>query len=126
MGREWSSLVPAEGSLGRVGMFNPWYSRGLSDGYFISSLAMAAAFQGSNMELYITDQEPMIDLMKRNTELNGLAEKVKVELLNWGEPIPTSIARAPVDIILAADCVYFEPAFPLLEQTLWVLLNYSK
>lgn len=33
-----------------------------------------------------------------------------------GEPIPKGIP--PPDIILAADCVYFEPAFPLLVQTL--------
>ena len=32
-----------------------------------------------------------------------------------GEPLP---AMEPFDVILAADCVYFEPAFPLLIQTL--------
>ena len=31
-------------------------------------------------------------------------------------PIPTTI-QCP-DLILAADCVYFEPSFPLLVQTL--------
>lgn len=83
------------------------------------SLAMASKFRDtSDMELWITDQEPMMDLMKQNTELNKLTEKVKVELLNWGEPIPAAIVKAPIDIVLAADCVYFEPAFPLLEQTL--------
>lgn len=30
------------------------------------------------------------------------------------------------DVILAADCVYFEPAFPLLLQTLEELLELSK
>src|SRR5258708_5814321 len=32
-----------------------------------------------------------------------------------GEPLPT---MEPFDVVLAADCVYFEPAFPLLVQTL--------
>lgn len=32
--------------------------------------------------------------------------------------MPESIAKRPVDIVLAADCVYFEPAFPWLEKTL--------
>ena len=32
-----------------------------------------------------------------------------------GEPLPT---MGPFDVVLAADCVYFEPAFPLLVQTL--------
>jgi hypothetical protein len=31
-------------------------------------------------------------------------------------PIPEHLASP--DIILAADCVYFEPAFPLLQETL--------
>lgn len=33
-----------------------------------------------------------------------------------GLPIPESIPKP--DIIFAADCVYFEPAFPLLVKTL--------
>lgn len=33
-----------------------------------------------------------------------------------GEPLPDNIPRP--DLILAADCVYYEPAFPLLVQTL--------
>lgn len=57
-----------------------------------------------------------MDLMKRNTELNELP--VKSELYNWGEGVPEALADKPVDIVLAADCVYFEPAFPLLEKTL--------
>jgi protein N-lysine methyltransferase METTL21A len=31
-------------------------------------------------------------------------------------PVPEALASP--DIILAADCVYFEPAFPLLQSTL--------
>ena len=84
----------------------------------LSSLALASKFDSCDFDLYITDQEPMIGLMKRNADLNQLSGRVKVELLNWGDPIPASIASSPVDIVLAADCVYFEPAFPLLEQTL--------
>ena len=84
----------------------------------LSSLALASKFNSCDFDLYITDQEPMIDLMKRNTDLNQLSGRVKVELLNWGDPIPASIGSSPVDIVLAADCVYFEPAFPLLEQTM--------
>lgn len=38
---------------------------------------------------------------------------------NRGEELP-EYAKNP-DIILAADCVYLESAFPLLEQTLWDL-----
>ncbi|KAF8458922.1 putative methyltransferase-domain-containing protein [Terfezia claveryi] len=96
----------------------------LGAGGGLVGLAMASKFRDAgDMKLWITDQKPMMELMKRNTELNELTNKVKVGLLNWGEPIPASIARAPIDIILAADCVYFEPAFPLLEQTLVELVE---
>ncbi|KAF8474923.1 putative methyltransferase-domain-containing protein [Kalaharituber pfeilii] len=88
----------------------------LGAGGGLVGLAMASAFKDSRMELYITDQEPMMDLMRRNAELNN--STVRVELLNWGEPLPACVVSSPVDIVLAADCVYFEPAFPLLEQTL--------
>lgn len=43
----------------------------------------------------------------------------------WGGRIPESVPSAyhRPDVILAADCVYFEPAFPLLLETLHELLN---
>ena len=41
---------------------------------------------------------------------------------NRGEPLPAEIVALKPDTILAADCVYFEPAFPLLLQTLKDLL----
>ncbi|KAI0856261.1 putative methyltransferase-domain-containing protein [Xylaria cubensis] len=72
--------------------------------------------------LYITDQEEMFSLMQHNIALNELEGKVKAMLLNWGEPLPTEVTASPPDIILAADCVYFEPAFPLLQTTLSDLL----
>ncbi|KAH9482956.1 Protein-lysine N-methyltransferase EFM6 [Psilocybe cubensis] len=65
---------------------------------------------------WITDQAPLLPIMKQNVSLNKLEDKVIVAELNWGSPIPADIPRP--DIILAADCVYFEPAFPLLVQTL--------
>lgn len=41
-----------------------------------------------------------------------------------GDNIPIDIF--PLDIILAADCVYYEPAFPLLVQTLSDLVTDAK
>jgi len=82
----------------------------------ICRLAVASAFRDQNPEIFITDQIPMMDLMKRNIELNQLP--VKAELYDWGEQVPEALSDKPIDIVLAADCVYFEPAFPLLEKTL--------
>jgi hypothetical protein len=64
----------------------------------------------------------MLSLMNRNIELNALSEAVKATVYDWGEPTPTGLPSQP-DILLAADCVYFEPAFPLLLQTLVDLIG---
>lgn len=64
----------------------------------------------------------MFDLMNRNISLNNLSSKVSATIYNWGEPTPLKLPAQP-DIILAADCVYFEPAFPLLQQTLKDLIG---
>ncbi|KZT41140.1 hypothetical protein SISSUDRAFT_1043220 [Sistotremastrum suecicum HHB10207 ss-3] len=65
---------------------------------------------------WITDQAPLLDLMAKNIALNNLEKSVHVAELNWGVPLPTSFPSP--DIVLAADCVYLESAFPLLVQTL--------
>jgi predicted nicotinamide N-methyase len=72
--------------------------------------------------LHITDQEPMYELMKQNIALNGLDSRVVASIYDWGAPTPAHLPPKP-DIILAADCVYFEPAFPLLQQTLKDLIG---
>lgn len=76
---------------------------------------------------------PILPIMLKNVQMNRLTENVFVAKLDWcvvpapptfwflrilfrGVPAPLSIPKP--DIILAADCVYFEPAFPLLVETL--------
>ncbi|KAF1973171.1 hypothetical protein BU23DRAFT_507190 [Bimuria novae-zelandiae CBS 107.79] len=72
--------------------------------------------------LHITDQLPMFELMKQNIVLNNLTSKVSANIYDWGTPTPVGLPKHP-DIILAADCVYFEPAFPLLQETLKDLIG---
>jgi len=64
----------------------------------------------------MTDMDAMLDLMIRNIALNELPSQViSASILDWG----TQYKAIPQpDIVLAADCVYFEPAFPLLLQTM--------
>jgi hypothetical protein len=64
----------------------------------------------------------MFTLMRENIRLNDFTSTVKAAVLDWGNPIPNLIPTAP-EVILAADCVYFEPAFPLLISTLGDLLG---
>ncbi|KAF8639867.1 hypothetical protein AX17_001122 [Amanita inopinata Kibby_2008] len=93
---------------------------------------------------WITDQSPLLDIMRRNVAMNKLDSSVTVTELNWsvsplllatsfnvqlastysrGAGLGHNLPRP--DIILAADCVYYEPAFPLLVQTLADLADQS-
>ncbi|KAF8845623.1 hypothetical protein BDN67DRAFT_961214 [Paxillus ammoniavirescens] len=74
---------------------------------------VAAALGG---DVWITDQAPLLDIMRANVRLNHLESSIAISELNWGEALSSEIPRP--DMILAADCVYFEPAFPLLVDTL--------
>jgi hypothetical protein len=65
---------------------------------------------------------PMLELMEHNIELNDLRGAVQAVVYDWGEPKPSSLPTQ-TDIVLAADCVYFEPAFPLLQATLRDILD---
>ena len=79
----------------------------------------------------ITDQLPMLALMEKNIAINNLDSKAAAAIYDWGTPAPRSVVKVfeekrdstHPDVILAADCVYFEPAFPLLLQTLGDLLG---
>ena len=66
--------------------------------------------------------DTMFALMQQNIDLNNLSERVKPAVYEWGTATPETIPQHP-DIVLAADCVYFEPAFPLLQQTLQDLIG---
>ena len=75
-----------------------------------------------------TDLPILLPLQRQNVALNGLSgDFIQAEALPWGEPLPLALPaqyRRP-DVILAADCVYFEPAFPLLLKTLEELMGAS-
>ncbi|KAJ7688430.1 putative methyltransferase-domain-containing protein [Mycena rosella] len=80
-------------------------------------VGLVAAMLGGTVCL--TDQAPLLDIMRENVAINKVSALCVVAELNWGEPIPADIPQP--DVILAADCVYFEPAFALLVQTLYEL-----
>lgn len=74
-------------------------------------------------EVWATDQACLVDLMRANAKLNG-PPNLHVGELSWGTPIEH--VPVDVDVVLAADCVYFEPAFPLLVTTLCDLAPVGK
>ncbi|KAI7177112.1 S-adenosyl-L-methionine-dependent methyltransferase [Hortaea werneckii] len=84
-------------------------------------LAIALGCQ-PDQALHITDMDSMLKLMQQNIALNELQGKVHAEVYNWGGAKAEAVPAHP-DVVLAADCVYFEPAFPLLQQTLEELIG---
>ncbi|KAF7552310.1 hypothetical protein G7046_g7446 [Stylonectria norvegica] len=78
---------------------------------------------GVQSPLYLTDQDEMLKLMQRNIELNHVETRAEAMVLNWGEALSKQVLEQKPNVILAAECVYFEPAFPLLMVTLKLLLE---
>jgi predicted nicotinamide N-methyase len=89
------------------------------------AVALGCDLGEKKQKILITDQEPMFALMQKNIALNDLSEKAEARIYDWGTKAPTFPAnfQSTPDIVLAADCVYFEPAFPLLLQTLTDLIG---
>ncbi|KAI2464438.1 putative methyltransferase-domain-containing protein [Annulohypoxylon bovei var. microspora] len=95
----------------------------LGAGGGLVGLAVALGCAVGKSPLFVTDQLEMHSLMEHNIALNNLEGKVQAAILNWGEPLPPAVVALKPNVILAADCVYFEPAFPLLLATLSDLLT---
>jgi predicted nicotinamide N-methyase len=72
-------------------------------------VGIAAALLEPSADVWVTDQEVLLDLMQVNAELNVPGGNLHVAELNWGEEIST--VPTDVDVVLAADCVYFEVSY---------------
>lgn len=95
----------------------------LGAGGGLVGLAVAAARTQRTQPLYLTDLPEMLQLMQLNVRLNQLEQCVKPLVLSWGETLTQEVVDFRPNVILAADCVYFELAFPLLLQTLQKLFT---
>ena len=88
----------------------------------LPSLALALNLR-SNPAIHLTDLPPLLPLLATNIALNTLQTPCVASHLPWGtSTLPPSLSQLP-DVVLAADCVYFEPAFPLLLETLGRLIG---
>ena len=88
-------------------------------------LALALSAPGRRRRpVVVTDQAAMQELLAHNIALNGLGARARAAEWDWGAAVPPAVPRRP-HVVLAADCVYFEPAFPLLLRSLADLLGAS-
>jgi predicted nicotinamide N-methyase len=69
-------------------------------------------------------QPENVALLQGNAELNSLQDAVNIEALDWTKPIPPELA-GPWDVVLAADCVFWEYLFEPLIDTLVQLASKS-
>lgn len=72
--------------------------------------------------IHLTDLPTIVPLLIHNIALNSPATPTAAHILEWGGCATNPRVPQP-DILLAADCVYFEPAFPLLLQTMQELMR---
>ncbi|CAM9187585.1 unnamed protein product [Chrysoparadoxa australica] len=80
-------------------------------GLFIA--AMGAA------ETLLTDLPSVIDQLEENIALNpAVASKVAAVPLSWGSSDWEAVAAGGCDIVVCADCVYWEELFEPLKETL--------
>jgi predicted nicotinamide N-methyase len=78
-------------------------------------VALIAAAVAPGADICATDQAAMLPLLRTNTALNPHL-RCTVSQLDWGYP-----SSLRPDILLLADCVYLEPAFQPLVDTLAAL-----
>jgi len=89
-------------------------------------LALSRRPRAPTIPILITDLPILLPLQERNVQLNDLSpSQILSASFPWGGPIPDTVPEAyrRPEVVLAADCVYFEPAFPLLMETLTELFK---
>jgi hypothetical protein len=69
--------------------------------------------------IQLTDRLPMLDLMERNINLNNLDAYATASVLDWS----MNVSPEQPSMLLCAELVYFEAAFPFLLQTLVQLIG---
>lgn len=74
-------------------------------------------------EAVLTDLEPVVPLLQRNTDAAAEAGErntctLRVEALPWGDLEAVEAVGAPFDVVLVADCVYEKSDIPALVRTI--------
>mmetsp|Transcript_21548 Transcript_21548/g.68570 ORF Transcript_21548/g.68570 Transcript_21548/m.68570 type:complete len:290 (-) Transcript_21548:108-977(-) len=111
-----SLSLPAGAREGAAG------SRVLELGAGTGLAGMSGALLGAS-HVALTDLPENLPLLRRNAALNRLAgDGVEVAALDWTKPPPEALLAGGWDLILAADCVFWEVLFDPLIATLQALL----
>jgi len=75
----------------------------------------------------VTDRIELVPLITKNIEVNGLTANCRAQALDWPFACDSSLAcinrgdAGPLDIVLAADVVYYEEQDPLMDALVALL-----
>jgi predicted nicotinamide N-methyase len=111
----WAQLWPSGVALARAVASRALKgARVLELGCGLGLPSLAAARAGGRV--LATDWSPTaIELLQDNADRNGVA--LEAEVVSWTEPAPL-VARAPFDLVLAADVLYEWRSVPVLAGLL--------
>lgn len=76
----------------------------------------------------MTDLDRLVPLLNESISLNeSLQHRVKAQALHWGDQDQIeTFSKNPPDLILVADCVYYEASIEPLVDTLASLSSFSR
>jgi len=89
----------------------------LGAGTGLVGMAAALVDRSGETTVTLTDLPENLPLLHSNVRLNSLHNVATVEALDWTQPLPPSLT-GPWDVVVAADCVYWEYLFEPLIDTL--------
>jgi predicted nicotinamide N-methyase len=74
----------------------------------------------------LTDLDRLIPLLEESISLNDHIDRIQARPLHWGDPDQVeSFSKNPPDLILVADCVYYEASVVPLVVTLETLSSFA-
>jgi hypothetical protein len=81
-----------------------------------------------NSEVILTDLPEAMEVLDHNAQLvRSRTDEGHLEtmVLDWEEPLPEPLKKAPKDVILVSDCTYNSDSIPALVKTLAALIGIS-
>jgi predicted nicotinamide N-methyase len=119
----WATIWPSGIALADAILQQPDHVRRrrvLELGCGVGTTALAALAAGA--DLLVTDYAPESLLLCRANTLFNVGAEPQTLRLNWRDPSPALLQRAPFDVVLAADVLYekrdVEPLLELIERLL--------
>ena len=83
----------------------------------------SAAWRAGAASVCLTELPENLPRLQQLVDHNGASGAVRVEALDWTQPLPEPIASRRRDVVLSADCVFWPELFEPLLSTLAALVQ---